>query len=120
MFTSSPTTNTTSTLHTRTHVLRTGSYTLSHLRLFQVLLFVSQSASFSLGSVFPLLPTRTHTHIHMLMLMNATQIHTQRAGQHHFFPGTAVLNAAGTQAFHWHDTWKENVNVFSLIIPLFR
>lgn len=28
-------------------------------------------------------------------------------------------NAAGAQAFHWHDAWKENLNVYSLIIPFF-
>lgn len=32
----------------------------------------------------------------------------------------ASLNAAGTQAFHWHDPWKENLNVYSLIIPFFH
>lgn len=48
-----------------------------------------------------------------------THIHTY-THKHHFFPGTAVLNAAGTQAFHWHDTWKENLNVFLLISPLFH
>lgn len=30
------------------------------------------------------------------------------------------LNVAGTQAFHWQDAWKENLNVFSLIIPFFH
>lgn len=48
--------------------------------------------------------------------------HTKRTHKlkHHFFPGTAVLNAAGTRLFHWHGTWKENLNVFLLISPPFH
>lgn len=35
-----------------------------------------------------------------------------------FFSGTAILNVADARACHWRNTWKENLNVFSLIIPV--